>query len=155
VQEGELMNAQRGAVNEIIPGKLYQRGQILTWQREDKLKLIQELKIGVVVNLWTKQDPDMSDMPCWYWYLPSSSQDMLAGKMETMAETLTMILENSGEMSALILCEAGKTRSVYFATLVLMMYENLAGKQALDKINKILGKHSMKDFMLKKLGEYK
>jgi len=139
----------RASINNIVPGRLYQRGQILTWQRAYKLQLIEYLKVGVVVNLWPKLDPDMSDMPCYYLYLPSSSQDTVGEDIMIMSKCVAELLNNSiVDKSALILCEAGKTRSVFFAGLVLMHMYTMTGAKALKILEKRVPGHRMKPYMI-------
>lgn len=143
----------RKSINEIIPGKLYQRGQILTWPLKDKFALIEEYNIGLAINLWPKLDPDMSNLPCMYWYLPSTSQDMLSDKIGLMAETAaTFIMENYPE-TVLVMCEAGKTRSVFFAGLMLLYLKNLNGSRAIKYINDHIPGHKMKPYMIDYLEE--
>jgi len=146
------MNQSRNKINTIIDGKLYQRGQILSWKRLDKYNLIKELNVGIVVNFWPKLDPDMSDMPCWYWYLPCSSERMLDNKVFRMAHTLSNLLMKN-DFSALILCEAGATRSVFFTALVLHYMDN--DLFVLRHIETILPKHKMKSYMVDYLRQLK
>jgi hypothetical protein len=54
------MPASRGALNVVLDGVIYQRGQILTWQRAKKYAMLEEYNIRTVVNFWPKIDPDMA-----------------------------------------------------------------------------------------------
>lgn len=143
------MITQRKAVNEIIPGKIYQRGQILTWKYLDKVALLEELNIGLVVNFWPKIDADLTDV--WYFHLPTArSKDMLSEDILFMAQVVSEMLKHT-DKAALILCEAGKTRSVYFSTLLMVEYLGITERQALAKISKIVPQHKLKIFMLDKM----
>jgi hypothetical protein len=141
------MGQTRNRINTVVNDRLYQRGQILSWKRADKLALFEELNIGIVVNFWPKLDPDMSDMPCWYWYLPSGSDDMVSTRVSKMARLLASLLTH-GDYSALILCEAGKTRSVFFAGLVVHYMQNIAGTKVLRVLDNTIPGNRMKPYML-------
>ena len=135
----------RKAVNTIVKGRLYQRGQILTWKYDEKVSLLNDLHVGVVVNFWPKVDPDMTDT--WYFHLPSGSAEMMDPKIEYMACAVADLLRVDKSISALILCEAGKTRSVFFATLVMADLLNIDTIQAYKKISKLLPTNKLKPFM--------
>lgn len=136
----------RKAFNEIIEGKLYQRGQILSWPRRDKVRFIKQNKIGIVVNFWTKLDSDLTDGVVQYMHLPSSSKDMLSFRMRTIAKALALIL-NKTDCRILVLCEAGKTRSVFFCVLILRYFLDIKLHAAYDRVVKKIPGHKMKDFM--------
>jgi len=134
----------RKSFNEIIPGKLYQRGQILTWQYEDKKKLLDHLGIDIIVNFWPKVDSDLA--PYWYFYIPNNRSDMMLDEeIDLMALTIADLLESK---TVLVLCEAGKTRSVFFLTLVMSYWHDVTLRDALDIVEKAVPKHSLKKFML-------
>jgi len=109
----------RSAFNTIIADQLYQRGQIYTWTLEAKKNALHDLGITAVINLWPKTDPDMANLNLdWYLqlYCPHSK------------DTLNPCVINAAKMAVdylrlqnrklLVLCEAGKTRSVFFSILV-------------------------------------
>lgn len=138
----------RKAINTIIPNRVYQRGQVLTWPREDKAHLVQSMGVQVVVNFWPKLDPDWGEIPVWYWHLPSNrAMGMLEPKMLSIAEHLAKFLEEYNT-SALVLCEAGKTRSVFFSTLLVKHLRGVSYLDALAYMNYTLPNHRMKDFMV-------
>lgn len=144
--------ASRSAINTIIPGKLYQRGQILTWQRNVKYQLLGEKGISVVVNFWPKIDHDMNDTPVEvYLHIPAfRSQKMLESHIKTSAQYVANLLKNDNK-SALVLCEAGVTRSVYFCVLVVSELQGLNLKDSYGFVKSKLPKIKLKDFMLKKV----
>lgn len=137
----------RKAINELLPGKLYQRAQILSWPLEDKVKLVKDLNIGIVINFWPKLDPDMSSLPCWYYYMPSSSEQMLDDNVILISDFVSTLLAENCDMSALILCEAGKTRSVFFASLLYKQLTEKTGRQVLKDIDTLMPGHHMKPYM--------
>ena len=137
----------RKSFNEIIPGKVYQRGQIMTWQRDDKIKLLTDLHIKIVVNFWPKIDPDMTDL--WYFHMATNrSIDMLDPKIEFMAYAVAELLKSEDDLAVLVLCEAGKTRSVFFCTLLISEMLSMTKKQASDYVVHKLPGQRMKQFMM-------
>lgn len=52
---------RRNGVAEVIPGKLYQRANFLTWPYGQKKAMLDDLGVNVVVNLWRPVDSDMAD----------------------------------------------------------------------------------------------
>ena len=141
---------QRKHVNVILPGQVYQRGQILSWSREDKLALLREYNIRVVVNFWPKLDPDFSgDVLDLYMYAPNSrSLGMLGNGNNVLAAAGSHYLKSKPGSAALILCEAGKTRSVFFCVLLLCNLLGVQLKEALAIVEQAVPNHSLKQFML-------
>jgi hypothetical protein len=141
----EEQSTTRKSFNEIIPGSVYQRGQIMTWQRDDKIALLKSLHINIVVNFWPKIDPDMTDL--WYFHMATNrSIDMIDPKIEFMAYSVAQLIREQG--AALVLCEAGKTRSVFFCTLLISELQGISMAKARLKMDTILPTHRMKNFML-------
>lgn len=139
----------RKSVNTILEGQLYQRGQMLTWPREDKVAMLQTHPVKVVVNFWPKMDAEWSDLPlAWYLYVPTArSQDMLGPPVMAAARAIAAWLKTPGAGGALILCEAGKTRSVFFCTLVLVEMGWPAAR-ALQHMQQVVPANQLKPFML-------
>lgn len=137
----------RKAVNEIVPGKLYQRGQILSWPRKDKVGLVKDRKLSLIVNLWPKIDPDFSDsLLAMYMYMPvARSANMTSKPVVLVARMVAKLISNGGV--ALVLCEAGKTRSVFFCVLVLHYLKGIPLNEAYERVVKRVPKHRMKKFM--------
>lgn len=105
--------ARRG-VNEIVPGKLYQRGHFLTWPAADKARMLDELGITVVVNLWNKVDPDLSGRTVINWPISGAKVPPEADAMVALVSRLV----TEGHV-VLVHCEAGKNRSVWFCARLL------------------------------------
>jgi protein-tyrosine phosphatase len=124
---------KRASVNEILPGRIYQRGQFLTWPYEQKWRLLEELGIDVVVNLWSKVDPDLSSGDLGRMYLcwlisPSEVPDHAEAFIGFLA-----YLVNQGK-KILIHCEAGRGRSVWLATRILAAVEGITRAEALSRV---------------------
>ena len=142
------MGKVRSAVNEIVPGRIYQRGQILTWQREKKYTMLKEHGIRTVVNFWPKVDPDMTEAPIDNYLLlaaPKSSQ-MLDRRMELAVPYIVALSEES---PVLVLCEAGVTRSVYFCVLLVAKIEGISLLKAYNQVQSML-RSKLKPFMLQR-----
>jgi hypothetical protein len=140
----------RNVVNEIIPRQLYQRGQILTWQRWKKYEMLTEKGIKTVVNFWPKMDPDLAESPVVNYLQLSAvrSEQMLETRMEGAARWVARLAETA---PVLVLCEAGKTRSVYFCVLLtsLLLEESL--EDALEHVRGRVGAVSLKPGMLRRI----
>jgi hypothetical protein len=107
----------RRGINEIVPGKLYQRGHMLTWPAADKHRMLDELGITVVVNLWLKVDPDLSGRVIYInWPISGAAVPPDADAMTAFVSGLL----SSGHV-VLVHCEAGKNRSVWFCARLLRM----------------------------------
>ncbi len=143
---------QRNSVNKIIPGKLYQRGQILTWQPEVKYEFFREHRITLVANFWPKLDPDLAGAPIrQYLHLPAPrSEEMLSSRMDMAANYIAALLRK--KEVALILCEAGVTRSVYFCVLVVSHLLNVDLEEAFHQVESRMPKVRLKGFMMDRIG---
>jgi hypothetical protein len=114
-----MPDRRRASVNIVVPGRLYQRGQTFTWAREAKARMFSTFAIRSVVNLWPKIDPDLGDAGLdWVWQISCPrSEDALLPHVEGAARAVADYLRSPGG-STLVLCEAGRTRSVFFCCLV-------------------------------------
>ncbi len=135
----------RASVNEILPGRIYQRGQFLTWPYEQKRQLLDELGIDVVVNLWTKVDPDLSSGErgrvylCWLTSPSEKPEDA-----ELFIQFLADLVRRGRKV--LIHCEAGRGRSVWLATRLLAEVESIPRATALERVEAIM-RHSLTDVL--------
>lgn len=140
--------AGRNVVNEIIPGKLYQRGQILTWSRDVKINLLRELGITAVVNFWPKIDGDLAEGPADYLHIPAPrSSQMLEDRVMVTSKHISNLLSLK-KSKALVLCEAGVTRSVFFCVLVAKENLGLTLPEAYKYVKGRLSSIRLKGFML-------
>jgi protein-tyrosine phosphatase len=126
------MAGRAGAV-EIIPGKLYQRGQFLTWPAAQKRGLLDRMKVDTVVNLWSKVDPDLSSEKLGFTYLCwLTSPSAVPEGADVLVEVVARRLEHGG--CALVHCEAGRGRSVWLAARVFSRYTGCGRPAALDHV---------------------
>lgn len=142
----ETNKPKRAGVHEIIPGKLYQRGQFLTWPYKQKRALLDRYSITMVVNLWSKIDSDLSpeehNRIYLNWYCSPSEIPPNAG---LLINWLVDALQ--ARYRILIHCEAGKGRSVWLTTRVVASYLNISTEAALTKVESVL-KHDLTETLL-------
>lgn len=132
----------RNGVNEIVPGKIYQRGAILTWPLATKLAVVTDLNIGLIVNFWPKLDPNIESLPCAYWHIPvEENRLMLQPWIVGLAQPA---LDFAGDAAILVLCEAGRGRSVFFSALLARYCAGPCGANLLEFIQSRVPGHSLK-----------
>lgn len=138
----------RKRFNEILPGRLYQRGQILTWTRAEKTQILAERRIKGIVNFWPKQDVDLADVGLdWYLFVPAERSSMMVEpRVMRIAEFVSAQIRAG--VPVLALCEAGKTRSVFFSILVVSLACDISYAGALHHVIACVPAHSLKRFML-------
>lgn len=124
----------REGVNEVIPGLLYQRGNFLTWPASRKWAMLNRHGIRVVVNLWSKVDPDLSverpGLVYLNWHISGTEPPAEAAYVISMLANLAR-----RGMPILVHCEAGVNRSAWLcARLVHALDPSLTGSQALQEV---------------------
>jgi protein-tyrosine phosphatase len=112
----------RASANTVLPGKIYQRGNFLSWPRRQKERLLSELGVTIVVNMWAKMDADLSwenDTGRIYlqWH---TSPSEVPPDADLFVLWLSALL-NRGHV-VLIHCEAGRGRSVWLSTRLLAQF---------------------------------
>lgn len=119
--------SDRGQCNEIIPGKLYQRRQFITWSYKRKQSMLGDLNIRTVVNLWHKCDAELSNprrtylhWPCPTSVVPDDADEIVAWGVGRMRRG-----------AVLVHCEAGKGRSVWYAARLLSLHAGVPRSEAL------------------------
>lgn len=153
--EPAFLNRKRAGVNEVLAKRIYQRGQIFTWTKERKLLTFQELGLRSVINFWPKIDPDLADMGLDFsWQLSTPrSEGMLDKHIMFAAKATAEYLKMKGT-NTLILCEAGKTRSVFFCVLVMAwLAKDDTYAEVLKRVQGKVPGHSLKGFMLSWIAE--
>ena len=117
--------ADRMGVKLVAPG-LLQRGQFLTWPHARKWQMIEDLGIGLVINLWLKTDPDLSGLS--YINMP-----MPGDEVPKNAEHIAHLAAHWTGGAVLVHCEAGVNRSAWFCARVLMA-KGLSGEDAYQHV---------------------
>jgi len=149
----------RNAINNLLVAgnyqdQLLQRGKILTWPRKKKEFMLEEYNIGMIVNFWPKVDADFNETSLdAYLFLPCARSEMMLEPRILQAARYVAEYVKNQDKSVLVLCEAGKTRSVFFCALVLIELMGCDRKAALDEIDQLIPNHSLKDFMIDYLME--
>lgn len=147
---------KRAAINVVLADKIYQRGQIFTWTREAKTRAFNDFGLKAVINFWPKVDPDLADMGLdWYWQLSTPrSEGMLLPHIMQAAEAVAEYLRLK-DRNVLVLCEAGKTRSVFFCVLVMaQLFPKNSYSECLEMVKKTVPGISLKGFMLDWIKEH-
>ena len=121
---------------------------MLTRQKAQKDGILDDLGIDTIVNFWPKLDQNLESR--WVLHMATnSSRAMLDEDIRLMAETVALLLEVG--RTVLVLCEAGKTRSVYFSILVVSFYFDINYTEALKYVEERVPNHRLKNFMLEEL----
>jgi len=140
-----MIERTRAGAKEIILGKLYQRGQFLTWSRSQKDTFLAYYKINTIVNLWTKLDnellPKSNDWLYIHWPIESHT---LPAK-DTMAYLLNMLVDfmHQEDRVLLVHCEAGVSRSIFLSVLLVARYYGWSGMHALGHVEKCCGRSKL------------
>ena len=140
---------RRSSVNVIIPARLFQRAQIYTWSREAKQRCFEEISLTAIVNFWPKLDPEWGDAGLdWIMQISTPrSEGMLLRHVQQAAESVADYLLIK-DKSVLVLCEAGKTRSVFFCVLVVSILNNSNYADALAYVKGRIPSMILKGFMI-------
>lgn len=146
---------RRSAVNVVLKNRIYQRGQIFTWTRDVKVKFVEDVGLKAVINFWPKIDPDLADLGLdWYWQLSTPrSEGMLLPHIMQAAESVADYLKMKNT-NVLVLCEAGKTRSVFFCVLVMAhLFKDDTYADVYARVKEAVPGTSLKGFMVDWLKE--
>lgn len=144
----------RAGAAEIIPGKLYQRGNFLTWPRSQKWRFMEERGITMVLNMWTKIDPDMSPEP---GDLGRIYINWLCSPSEVPQDANLMVgfcadMVNAGQC-LLVHCEAGRGRSVWFAARVCQALRlSREPRTVAEEVLAAVGSYDVREVLAKDLG---
>lgn len=116
--------------HEIIPGRLYQRGEFSTFSPKEKLEELRQRDIRYVINLVKRGDPDL---PAHVFYfhkpIPDGRHTPLEELMELARLVVKMMRYEGG--AALTHCHAGRNRSGFFNALIAREWLGISGAEAL------------------------
>jgi protein-tyrosine phosphatase len=118
---------RRAAAHEVLAGRLYQRGQTLTWPADQKRRLLSETGATVVVNLWNKVDPDLTGVININWPIAGN---VVPPDADAMVRSLSLLM-GAGHV-LLVQCEAGVNRSVWLCGRLVATRLGVSGQAALD-----------------------
>lgn len=138
----------REGFNEVIPGKLYQRGEFLKWPAQRKREHLQARGIDVVLNLWGKIDSDLEDFIYLSW--PGIRSNDYPVELVGVLENVTPMLDNH---CLLVHCEAGRGRSVFTSAYLAGRYLGLSADEALAYVYERVPGHNVNPKLEAFLGE--
>lgn len=162
----------RAALNEIIPSRLYQRGQFLTWPHEQKRRTLDRHGVTIVVNLWAKVDPDLArdDTGRVYLNWVCSPSELPPDADATVAYLAALLSrrESPDEQArytepgtvfpvyrhcALIHCEAGRGRSVWLTARIAQALQPERDRAAVAReVLERVGSYDVKPVLANDLG---
>lgn len=118
---------------------------------------MQELGVRAVINFWPKIDPDWGSLPVdWYWFVPSArSATMMESRVLRAAVAVADYLRSDKTACTLVLCEAGKTRSVFFSVLVVREYMRCTYASAEQRVLRMVPNAKLKSIMVDWLHQQK
>lgn len=103
-------------LHEIVPGRVYQRGQFVTFPVHQKLAMLERNRIDVVVNLWARPDMELHQKDgLIYIHWPIAGNVVPSPKWPII--DMLASYYDAGK-NILIHCEAGVNRSVWLALLL-------------------------------------
>jgi len=134
----DQIGRKRAGVNEVIPSVLYQRGQFVTWPHDYKRRMLDDLNISVVVNLWLPVDSDLArvqheSLIYIAWHIPGDSIPVTADRMITFIAGLM----RDGRR-VLVHCEAGRNRSAWLCARLAANVVGLSRPEAWDLIKRTI-----------------
>jgi len=120
---------------EIIPGKLYQRGEFIDFPIKWKLGELRRLNVDIVVNLWNKPDVELQEAIPHYYHLPIPDSTIKDSSLllKFAREVAQLIRKGS---AAIVHCHAGRNRSGMFNALLCVELLGLSGIEAIDYIRR-------------------
>jgi protein-tyrosine phosphatase len=123
-------------IYEIIPGLLYQSRTTIGLSRPEVYTALDQYGINVVVNLWNKRDPDVARRVSKYIYepLPDGSNPDLDVYYKHAQYLAKLLEDGQGKYVVLTHCHAGKNRSGLLNAMIIMLLNNVSGKEAHDII---------------------
>ena len=121
---------------EIVPGKVYQRGEFMDFPREFKLKELRKHGIDIVVNVWSRPDMEISQEMFRYihWPIPDGElRDSDRRFLEGMALRVAGDILHE-DHKVLVHCHAGRNRSALVSALLVRQLLDLSGEQAIEYV---------------------
>lgn len=120
---------------EILPGQLYQRGLFDHWTRAQKVRLLNEGRIGAMACLVKRYDQDMAELlGSQYIYRPISDGKVIDPIMPLLAFDLAQGIRYG--WAVLVQCRAGRNRSGLLAALVVREMTGCSGSEALEHVQR-------------------
>jgi protein-tyrosine phosphatase len=103
---------------EIIPGKLYQRGHMKDYTKEEKRQVIAKYGLTTVVNLYAQEDPDIKNLIQEDIWMPIADGKVYEPeKILALARALAKGIQYN-DKKVLVHCWGGKNRSALVNTII-------------------------------------
>jgi protein-tyrosine phosphatase len=136
-------------LHEILPGKLYQRGEFKDFPLLDKLHVFEVNQIHLVANLIKNKDHELAEKVAYFHYpipdnkLSEKDKEILLKAAKSFADSIAF------GNAALVHCHAGRNRSALFSALICMSYLEINGKEAIELLrekrpNSLANEHFVK-----------
>lgn len=120
-------------VHEIIPGRLYQRGEFDGFSPEAKLARLRELGIRYVVNLVKNIDEDIASEVTYFHHPIPDGKRIEPGALLGLARGVATLMGSMGG-ATLVHCHAGRNRSGLLNALIARELLGLPGSEALGLV---------------------
>jgi len=120
----------------ILPGKLYQGPEFGNRPLQEKLSLIRDNRIDVVINVYKNPDVKLRERMYEYIYFPmSDGKTFNALELMDLAERAADLLRAGYVIYTH--CHAGRNRSGFLNALIVRDYCNIPGHQALQHVRQM------------------
>lgn len=126
----------------IVPDRLYQRGQFVTFPVEAKMQMLEAYKIDVVVNLWSRPDPELhqhTGLIYLHWPIGGSQPPVIKWPL---IHALVSYM-NEGKR-VLVHCEAGVNRSIWLSAILKARFELISGQDAFAELLHHVGRTKLR-----------
>lgn len=138
-------------LNEIVPELLYQRGQFVTFPTDSKMTMLHNYRVDIVVNLWTKPDPELHQKPgLIYIHWPIGGGE--APNVKWPMINMLLHYMRLGHR-VLVHCEAGVNRSIWLVSVLKALYEKTSGQDAFAEIVHHVGRTKVRLGLLNDLAQ--
>lgn len=123
-------------LHEILPGRLYQRGNLSRWSAERKLAELQAVGITVVASVWNRDDLDFRAGLTGIEYRHCPMVDNAPPEDMTQVNALVnwIVMALTAGKRALVYCNAGRNRSAFINALVVQRRLGLSGIAAVEYV---------------------
>jgi protein-tyrosine phosphatase len=116
--------------------------------------LLKRNRIDLVVNMWSKVDPDLSSEQQGFIYINWLCSPSVVPPDANLMTHMVASLIKAGHR-ALIHCEAGRGRSVWFSARVLSAVEGIPGAEALERVKAACPSYKINPPLIKDLKEFR
>lgn len=122
-------------IYEIVPGKLYQRGEFMDFPREIKLSELRRRGIDIVINVWSKSDKEISEEMFRYIHWPLPDGELRACDKQFLSGVAMWVVGDiSDGHRVLVHCHAGRNRSALVSALLVRQLFGMSGAQAIEYV---------------------